>query len=867
MSFVFPVLLGGLLLIGIPILLHLIMRQKPKILPFPAFRFLLQQHRRNLRKLQLRHLLLLALRIFVMVAICLALARPKLFHAGLNIQTDRAVAAILLFDTSMSMEYKTSDGLTRLEEAKKHALELLAELPDGSRLAILDTADPSPVSKSDWLGSLPRARERIQALKLKPANHSVSQRLENAQRLFAALAGDKDDDLGRQLPRFLAVFSDRTKGCWESDQRMTLYGSGDQVPPSLEGLQAAREVIPGVVELLRQVRHQLPPPAGQDYPEAALVEALQELRDQVPRLNRQDLPPAPPLAKVIGDARRACRDLLDRLPPPDKVPEAAKEYHAKLWKGLQEVQRDLGGYLAVFVDVGVDNPVDLAIVDLELPRHPASGKTRQVFGDDEKILLQAHVQATGNDFNTMLACQLGKKTFQRAVVLQAGQREAIPFEIDIAELKLGPGFHQVEVRLATPDLLPANNTRFATFAIRAARKALVLADVPAQAEIFLTALRSIGFSPSVLATAEVPKQLDPGELARYQAVYLFNVAQPDANLWGLLEDYVHKGGGVGLVPGGEEVNLKAYHEGVAQKLMPGQLTKIVKFSKEKDSGAVWDLSRDTIFQHPIMRPFRDWRDNMNIDFIRHPRQAYSYWEVQAQKEAAAVLVDYADNQKRPALLQRQFERGKGRQGRVLLFTTTLDGREPRWNNYPEALTSFYVVLAALATNYLAGDLEEVNLNYLCGQAEPVVALPLSPRYPAYTLRGPDLLEPIAVGERQNDVVVKQAVRPGNYALEGLVGEGGASQRVAAFSVNLPARESDLERVAAADIESVLGAGAVVPLSRRVPIRDALRGHFTQPLELFPLLMVLLLFALALENLLANKFYRLEPGEPRATASG
>ena len=39
------------------------------------------------------------------------------------------------------------------------------------------------------------------------------------------------------------------------------------------------------------------------------------------------------------------------------------------------------------------------------------------------------------------------------------------------------------------------------------------------------------------------------------------------------------------------------------------------------------------------------------------------------------------------------------------------------------------------------------------------------------------------------------------------------------------------------------------------LKDALEGQFRQPVELFPWLMILLLFALAVENLLANKFYK------------
>src|SRR5262245_36373960 len=109
MSFVFPVLLGGLVLVGVPVLLHLIMRQKPKVLRFPAFRFLVQRHKKNLRKLRLRHLLLLALRMLILAVICLALAAPRLVESGLNLSMDRPVAAIFLFDTSPSMDYQSSD--------------------------------------------------------------------------------------------------------------------------------------------------------------------------------------------------------------------------------------------------------------------------------------------------------------------------------------------------------------------------------------------------------------------------------------------------------------------------------------------------------------------------------------------------------------------------------------------------------------------------------------------------------------------------------------------------------------------------------------------------------------------------------------
>src|SRR5262245_35622526 len=171
MSFIHPLLLGGLLLVGIPVLIHLIMQQKPKHLLFPAFRFLVQKHRTNLRRLRLRHLLLLALRMLLIVLICLALARPRLFSERIGIGSERPVATVLLFDTSFSMEYKPTPATpTRLDAAKQRAQELLDDLPDGSRVAVLDSGELS----GEWLLTTSQARERVAALKARPDSGPVT---------------------------------------------------------------------------------------------------------------------------------------------------------------------------------------------------------------------------------------------------------------------------------------------------------------------------------------------------------------------------------------------------------------------------------------------------------------------------------------------------------------------------------------------------------------------------------------------------------------------------------------------------------------------------------------------------------------------
>src|SRR5947209_3250708 len=138
MTFIHPLLLGGLLLAGLPVLLHLIMQQKPKHLVFPAFRFLRLQHRTNQRKIRLRHLLLLLLRVLLIALICLALARPRVFSDRVSLGGDQPVLCVLVLDTSPSMGY-TVAGRTRLDDARQRALELIDELPANSRVAVLDT--------------------------------------------------------------------------------------------------------------------------------------------------------------------------------------------------------------------------------------------------------------------------------------------------------------------------------------------------------------------------------------------------------------------------------------------------------------------------------------------------------------------------------------------------------------------------------------------------------------------------------------------------------------------------------------------------------------------------------------------------------
>jgi hypothetical protein len=736
MTFIHPLLLGGLLLVGIPVLIHLVMRQKPKRLMFPAVRFLLQRQQSNRRRLQLRHILLLALRVLLIAAICLALARPRVLSERFNIGADQPVAAVMIFDTSFSMGY-VAGGKTRLEAAMEQGLQVLKSFPDGSRIAVLDTSEQG----GEWLAPIGSAkelaREKIAGLDLKPVGFPVTSQLSTALEMLSR----QDLNAGSEeaVPRFIYVFSDRTEACWDV----------------------------GSMESLKRVRDQIPSP----------------------------------------------------------------------------------GVQAAFIDVGVDSPADLAIADLHLER--------QAISPHEDMVLEATIAATGEAFDTHVECLVdGDPIDQRPIRLGPGQSEVIRFKRG----KWTPGYHQAVVKLGTSDAaLPFNDIRYATFFVSGSRKVLVVTDRRSedkykepQDPIFAIALRSgRAFDCDVKLTAEAAR-LSPKELAAYRGVCLVNVASPSEELWESLKQYVDQGGGLAIIPG-MDPDRNAYNGEKAQTLLPARLSQPAILPGEPSLTLNWADAK----KHPLMKPFLEWRTKNAVDFFqREGPQVSRYFKLEARPDAADEIISYSD--KSPAILERRLDRKQVR-GRVLLFTMALDdaaisyqGKRKPANDFNQ--TSFYLVLAQRTMGYLAGDTEEANVNFLCGQSVPA-ALAANVRFPSYTIVGPGLKGQEAIvnrAEKQVELNITQAIQPGNYKLLG------KEAVISAFTLNVPPEENRLTRVPTEQIESLLGEGAVINADQKIDLSEALQNHWSQPVELLPTLMILLLLLLAVENLLANKFYRREP---------
>lgn len=485
----------------------------------------------------------------------------------------------------------------------------------------------------------------------------------------------------------------------------------------------------------------------------------------------------------------------------------------------------------LYFDVGIDEPNDAAIVQASI----VGGQESFLAGD--RIALNVVVQATGAKLENTLVVELlepkGRKASQIIPVLEPGKSQTLMLELETAVL--APGTYHAVVKLQNdPDAWLGNNQRFLTFRILERPRVLVLTTDSKRTEQLRVDLQWLKYDAHQANFADAP------DLRKYDAVFLAHVAAPPEKLWGELASFVQSGGSVCIVPPGDELKREYYNSDAAQKVMPAKIVKHVE-----SSGVSWNFADLDALQHSFMMYYRTWLD---YDVVRQPALAFRYWQL--EKEASPI-VWYDDAQRHPAVLERI---GGKKSGRVVFLTTPLDRREPKWNDYADNLKKDSHTLALLKSigRYLCVPPENVSLNFQIGAGVPSYAHK-GPAFPKFELD---------IGDASDDVSLDEGgwsgnrlSRPGNYTLVGV--DGATRTPLFRFSVNIAPEESDLTRLPVSDIEAALGEKSVKLQDRRHSLRDSL--DLEQPFELFPWLMIGLLFFLAIENLLANRFYRKEPG--------
>lgn len=197
--FLNPLFLAGTALVALPIVLHLLMRPKPKHLLFPALRFVKQRHDVNRRTMRVRNWLLLLLRAAAIFLLAIALARPSIQTAASIGSREGPIAAAFVCDTLPRMEYR-NENQTRLDVARELATSLMTELPEDSQIAVLDAATTAPSFQIDRAA----ASQRLERLEIKNVGQPLSSVALCALELLKT----------SELPKELYVLTDMSSGAW-----------------------------------------------------------------------------------------------------------------------------------------------------------------------------------------------------------------------------------------------------------------------------------------------------------------------------------------------------------------------------------------------------------------------------------------------------------------------------------------------------------------------------------------------------------------------------------------------------------------------------------------------------------------------------
>lgn len=133
--------LAGVLCIAVPILIHLLLRQRRRPIVWAAMRFLMEAYKRQRRKLRLQQLILLLVRCAMILLIALAIGRPLLEQSGLLGGSGRVV--YFLVDNGLAAGATSDTSESALDRHRAAVREMIAELSADDQAGLVALGGPA----------------------------------------------------------------------------------------------------------------------------------------------------------------------------------------------------------------------------------------------------------------------------------------------------------------------------------------------------------------------------------------------------------------------------------------------------------------------------------------------------------------------------------------------------------------------------------------------------------------------------------------------------------------------------------------------------------------------------------------------------
>jgi hypothetical protein len=210
LGFLVPAFLAGLVAIAIPVVIHLLNKERKEVVRFPSLMFLERIPYRAIRRQTIRHPLLLALRALAILLLVAAFARPFLEQDNELAAAPGGTERVLLLDQSYSMGHGT-----RWARAVQAVRDELARTGPGDRVSLVAFDERAAIIG----GPTGTALDLVPALdSLRPGNRTT--------RLGSALAAAREVLAGSALPRReVVLISDLQRSAWDGRSEGRIPGN------------------------------------------------------------------------------------------------------------------------------------------------------------------------------------------------------------------------------------------------------------------------------------------------------------------------------------------------------------------------------------------------------------------------------------------------------------------------------------------------------------------------------------------------------------------------------------------------------------------------------------------------------------------
>mgnify|MGYP002622837023 CR=1 FL=1 len=556
----------------------------------------------------------------------------------------------------------------------------------------------------------------------------------------------------------------------------------------------------------------------------------------IQRLERLDTTWTPqPLGNVLSDALRLLEGASDRRKELYIFTDLSRAgWLDRQPAALQERIQDAVDVAFYLIDVGVQQATNCTLDELRL--------SNQMMTQSGTLHIDGRAQCRGVRKPRLVELYLlgdDPPVEKRGeATLEFGDDGTTTFSFQLSGLDVGT--RQGYVRLVGDDGLDFDNTRFFSVSVRTPWPVLLAAQPPVESSTLIVkeaiapaAFRRTGMARFACDMAQLDELRDT-PLESYAAICLLDPPGLSTEVWRRLAAYVSQGGGLLVALGPAIGDVERFNTTAARELLPAELLR------QGRAPAADVAAAPSTLEHPVLARLRPMSGSIPWD--AYP--VYRYWQLGRLVDGAAVIIPL--NNGDPLLVERAVGRG-----RVLTLTTSLSyeaDAEP-WNELLGFDAWPFFVVTNEMVMYLAGTID-ARLNYDVGQ---VAVLPTGAEDPiaTYVLTDPQ-------GERfrrttdpeQATLAVAATSGPGNYRIQSGGSNGGIDR---GFSANVPAVQSDLDRITPEDLNAIFGEGRfLLAESREELVRVQGEGRVGR--ELFPWLVVLLAAAFIGEYFVAQRFY-------------